>query len=92
MDREKVVDAPTSLICKCEYIGNTMQYGMGYLPSEIVSFMANRGAGGVPVGTTNYLQREFHDYLSKIQFHHEAESKINDIQDTALDYLYSMLI
>ena len=72
-------------MCKYQYIGNTMQCGMGDLPRAIVSAMANRGADGVPVGTTNYLQREFHDCLSKIQFHHEAELRRNVIQHTALE-------
>ena len=50
-----------------------------------MSAMANRGANGVPVGTTKYLQREFHTVLTKIQLHHEAESRINAIQHTALE-------
>ena len=85
MDGEEVVDAPTSLMCKYEYIGNTMQCGMGDLPRAIVSAMANRGAEGVPVGTTNYLQRESHAVLTKVRLHHEAESRRNAIQYTALE-------
>ena len=47
--------------------------------------MANRGADGVPAGTTNYLKREFLAVLAKIQLHHEAESRRNAIQHTALE-------
>ena len=58
---------------------------MGDLPSVTVSAMVNRGAGGVSAGTTTYLQREFHDCHSKIQFHHKAELRINIIQHTDLE-------
>ena len=82
---EEVVDAPTSLMCKYVQIGNTMRRGMGDLPRAIASAVSNRGANGGVAVTTNYLQLQFQSRLTMVQFNHEAESRVNAIQLTALD-------